>query len=142
MILRRIKQILYNYLGNAVKFTPLGGRVELRAQEVSGWLRVEVRDNGIGVAAKDIPKLFQPFSQVDSSLTRNYGGTGLGLALSKRLVELHGGEVWVESELGKGSCFGFSLPYTPADTLGEVCEEVPDSSPKEDQVTEVSELSN
>ena len=138
---RRVKQILYNYLGNAVKFTPLGGRVELRAQEVSGWLRVEVRDNGIGVAAENIPKLFQPFSQVDSSLTRNYGGTGLGLALSKRLVELHGGEVWVESKLGKGSCFGFSLPYTPADTLGEVCEEVPDSSPKE-RNTEISELSN
>ena len=134
---RRVKQILYNYLGNAVKFTPLGGRVELRAQEVSGWLRVEVVDNGVGVAAEDLPKLFQPFSQVDSSLTRNYGGTGLGLALSKRLVELHGGEVWVESELGQGSRFGFSLPYTPADTSGEV----PDSNLK-DKATEVSELPN
>ncbi len=108
----RVKQVLYNYLANAVKFTPLGGRVELRAQEVGGWLRVEVEDNGIGIAEDDLAKLFQPFSQVDSSLARNYGGTGLGLALSKRLVELHGGEVWVRSTPGEGSCFGFSLPNT------------------------------
>ena len=109
----RVKQVLYNLLGNAIKFTPLGGQVELRAQEVGGWLHIEVEDNGIGIAEENLNKLFQPFSQVDSSLARNYGGTGLGLALSKRLVELHGGEVWVKSTLGQGSCFGFSLP-TPA----------------------------
>ncbi len=106
----RVKQVLYNYLGNAIKFTPIGGEVTLHAREVDGALHVEVEDNGIGVAAEDLPKLFQPFSQVDSSLARNYGGTGLGLALSKRLVELHGGEVWVRSTPGEGSCFGFSLP--------------------------------
>ena len=106
----RVKQVLYNYLGNAIKFTPIGGEVILCANEVGGALHVEVADNGIGIAAADLPKLFQPFSQVDSSLSRNYGGTGLGLALSKRLVELHGGEVWVRSEPGEGSCFGFSLP--------------------------------
>lgn len=116
----RVKQVLYNYLGNAVKFTPLGGHVELRAQEVGGWLRVEVEDNGIGISQENLPKLFQPFSQVDSSLARNYGGTGLGLALSKRLVELHGGEVWVRSTPGEGSCFGFSLPSTAFDLGCEV----------------------
>ena len=112
----RVKQVLYNYLGNAIKFTPIGGEVTLRAREVDGALHVEVEDNGIGVAAEDLPKLFQPFSQVDSSLARNYGGTGLGLALSKRLVELHGGEVWVRSTPGEGSCFGFSLPSTALDS--------------------------
>ncbi len=110
----RVKQVLYNLLGNAIKFTPLGGHVELRAREVGDALCVEVEDNGIGIAEESLDKLFQPFSQVDSSLARNYGGTGLGLALSKRLVELHGGEVWVKSTPGQGSCFGFSLPLTPS----------------------------
>ena len=133
----RVKQVLYNYLGNAVKFTPLGGRVDLRAHEVGGWLRVEVEDNGVGIADDDLGKLFQPFSQVDSSLSRNYGGTGLGLALSKRLVELHGGEVWVRSAPDEGSCFGFSLPSTTGEEeLGAAY--VEDAAPSVEDAREVA----
>jgi len=115
----RTLQVLSHYLGNAVKFTPLGGSVRLEVDADPTEVRVEVSDNGIGIAQEDLPKLFKPFSQVDSSSTRSFEGTGLGLALSKRLVELHGGRVWVQSTLGQGSRFGFSLPYASAVRRGE-----------------------
>lgn len=116
---RKIKQILYNLLSNAVKFSREGGRVYLKTgltkkvnkegKEVSAIV-ISVKDEGIGIAKENFPKLFKPFAQIDSSLTRHYEGTGLGLALVKRLVELHGGEITLTSQLQKGSCFSFWLP--------------------------------
>lgn len=107
---RKLKQILYNLLANAVKFTPQGGRVALCVEQDAREVRFLVEDTGIGIAEEDIAKLFQEFSQLDTSLSRKHEGTGLGLALVKRLVELHGGHVWVTSEVGVGSTFGVALP--------------------------------
>jgi len=110
----RIRQVLLNLLSNASKFTPDGGRVTVAAASVNGGaapaVRVAVTDTGIGIAADDQPKLFQEFSQLDASASRKYEGTGLGLALSRRLIELHGGTIGVDSQLGKGSTFWFTLP--------------------------------
>lgn len=106
----RFKQILYNLIGNAIKFTPNGGSVQVSAKSSVGMLRFEVKDTGIGIAKKDIRNLFQTFRQLDSSSRRQYEGTGLGLYLVKMLVELHGGHIWVESEFGIGSAFIFELP--------------------------------
>jgi signal transduction histidine kinase len=131
----RFKQILFNLLSNAVKFTAEEGKVTVAARRVHGsecrvqggtsphepstmnderiadWVEISVRDTGIGIKAEDIPKLFQEFTQVDAPLTKRYQGTGLGLALTKRFVELHGGRVWVESAgEGQGSTFRFTLP--------------------------------
>ncbi len=112
----RVRQVLLNLLSNAIKFTPDGGRVTVAARAVNGgdgegsYIRVAVTDTGIGIAAEDQPKLFQEFSQLDASAARKYEGTGLGLALSRRLIELHGGTIGVESQLGKGSTFWFTLP--------------------------------
>src|SRR5881296_1586470 len=106
----RLRQVLLNLLSNAIKFSTDGGRVTLSARlEDSGAVRVAVSDSGIGIAPADQRKLFQEFVQLDASESRRYEGTGLGLALSKRLVELHGGTIGVESELGKGSTFWFTL---------------------------------
>lgn len=106
---RRIKQVLINLLSNAVKFTPTGGEVQLNARlDGRGAMIVSVKDTGIGIAAEDIPKVLSPFGQVDSSLSREYEGTGLGLHLARTLMELHGGRLVIESELGKGtevSCY-------------------------------------
>jgi signal transduction histidine kinase/CheY-like chemotaxis protein len=110
---RRLKQILVNLLGNAVKFTPEGGEIGL---EVTGdapehKIHFTVWDTGIGIAQEEIGRLFQPFVQLDSSLSREHAGTGLGLSLVRRLAEAHGGSVSVESEVGKGSRFTVSLPW-------------------------------
>ena len=112
---RRLKQILVNLLSNAVKFTNKGGRVSLavNADPEAGVIRFVVEDTGIGMDAAGMARLFQPFVQLDSRLSRQHEGTGLGLALVHRLTELHGGGVTVASELGKGSCFTVALPYTP-----------------------------
>jgi CheY-like chemotaxis protein/anti-sigma regulatory factor (Ser/Thr protein kinase) len=107
---RRLKQMLVNLLSNAVKFTPAGGRVSLAARVADGRVSLAVSDTGIGIAAVDLPKLFQPFVQLDSSLARQHQGTGLGLVLVRRLAELHGGSVAVASEPGVGSTFTLSLP--------------------------------
>jgi len=108
----RVRQVLLNLLSNAIKFTPDGGKITVAAGPVNGGseVRVAVTDTGIGIAADDQPKLFQEFSQLDASASRQYEGTGLGLALSRRLIELHGGAIGVESEMGKGSTFWFTLP--------------------------------
>ncbi len=115
---RRLKQMLVNLLSNAVKFTPEGGAIGLTV-EGDGQQQVVhfiVWDNGIGIDTKDMPKLFQPFVQLDSRLARQYAGTGLGLSLVRRMAEMHGGRVSVESELGKGSRFTLTMPWsTPAD---------------------------
>jgi signal transduction histidine kinase len=106
---RRIKQVIFNLLSNAVKFTPAGGAVDLTTARVNGEVRIAVADTGPGVAPEDHERIFEEFRQTDAGLEQREG-TGLGLALSKRLVELHGGHIWIESELGKGSTFVFTLP--------------------------------
>lgn len=108
---RKFKQMVYNLLANAVKFTPDGGSVTLAARKTTdGQLEFSVSDTGIGIAAKDMPRLFEAFEQLDSSLARKYEGTGLGLSMVKRLAELHGGTVTARSELGQGSCFTVRIP--------------------------------
>ncbi len=106
----KIKQIFYNLLSNAVKFTPDGGKVTTNLEITPTTLQVEVIDTGIGIAEEDQMKLFASFTQIDTSKSRRFGGTGLGLALTQRLIELHGGEIRVTSEEGKGSTFSFSIP--------------------------------
>ncbi len=128
----RFKQILFNLLSNAVKFTPEGGRITITAR-VQGLgvrsqgaipsphppgplpcLEVSVTDTGIGIKAEDLARLFQPFTQLEPVYAKRFQGTGLGLALTKQLVELHGGEIWAESEgEGRGSTFTVRLPLTP-----------------------------
>ncbi|WP_330204590.1 response regulator [Cyanobacterium sp. DS4] len=129
---RRIRQALINLLNNAVKFTPEGGKITLQVSEyqereqdispnfsdnvknnpniIKTFIHIAVIDTGIGIAPENTEKLFKPFIQIDSALNRKYTGTGLGLSLVKQIVELHGGNVGVSSELGKGSCFYFDLP--------------------------------
>jgi len=144
---RKVKQVLFNLLSNAVKFTPDGGRISLKAKwlrkENGHWmdeagtvlplsgpgdlrdgnedvLRISVEDTGIGIKKEDMSRLFQPFEQVDSSMSRRYQGTGLGLSLTRRLLELHGGTIWVESEgEGRGSTFHFLLPVRDMATLNQ-----------------------
>ncbi len=107
----KLKQVLYNYLSNALKFTSASGRVAVRARaEDSTRIRLEVEDSGIGIRAEHIPSLFTEFHQLDSGLSKLYQGTGLGLALTKRIVEAQGGEVGVNSVLGEGSVFFAILP--------------------------------
>lgn len=109
----RLKQVLYNYLSNAIAATPEGGRIDVRVRgEGDRSFRVEVRDNGVGIAASDLPRLFVEFQQLDAGRAR--GGSGLGLAVTKRLVEAQGGTVGVTSELGRGSTFWAVLPRTLA----------------------------
>lgn len=111
---RRLRQVLINLLNNAVKFTPAGGEVTLSAHGESvvapGYLRLSVQDTGIGIAEDQRDRLFQPFVQIDSALNRQYSGTGLGLALAKQVVDLHGGTLEVVSTVGVGSCFTIDLP--------------------------------
>jgi GAF domain-containing protein len=107
---RKVKQVIYNLLSNAVKFTPDGGRVDVSAAREDGHVRVVVRDTGIGIAPNDQERIFEEFSQVGRDPERSREGTGLGLTLSKRFVELHGGRISVESAPGKGSAFTFTLP--------------------------------
>jgi signal transduction histidine kinase len=129
---RKLKQIMFNLLSNAVKFTPDGGYVGVAArlvadvgaglvtaQEQKGqaqglplqdFIEIFVEDTGIGIKPADIQKLFKEFTQLESAYTKKHEGTGLGLALTRRLVELHGGKIWVESEYGKGSRFTFMIP--------------------------------
>jgi signal transduction histidine kinase len=107
----RLKQILFNYLSNAIKFTPEDGRIEVRVTpEESHRFRIEVEDTGIGIAPADLERLFAEFHQLDSGDGKKYGGTGLGLALTKRLVETQAGTVGVRSIVGKGSVFFATLP--------------------------------
>ena len=108
---RKFKQILLNLLTNAVKFTPDGGRVDVLARRSGDELEVAVRDTGIGIASQDQEAVFEEFRQVGRHYTNKQEGTGLGLTLTRRFVELHGGRLWLESTLGEGSTFTFTLPY-------------------------------
>jgi signal transduction histidine kinase len=106
---RRIRQVVFNLLSNAVKFTPAGGVVRLASARLDGEVRVSVSDTGPGIAREDHERIFEEFQQTAVGSSQREG-TGLGLALSKRLVELHGGRIWVESEPGRGSHFTFAVP--------------------------------
>jgi signal transduction histidine kinase len=119
---QRLRQIVFNLVSNALKFTPKGGTVTLSVsmqsnndQEGDPELLFKVEDNGPGISAELLAKLFEPFTQGDTSISRRTGGTGLGLAITKQLVELLGGRIWVDTELCRGSKFYFTLP-TPAAT--------------------------
>ncbi len=111
---RKLKQILLNLLSNAVKFTPDGGRIEVGARGGEREISISVHDTGIGIAAADQEAVFEEFRQVGRNYTSKQEGTGLGLALTRRFVELHGGTIHVESELGKGATFTFKLPRAPS----------------------------
>jgi signal transduction histidine kinase/CheY-like chemotaxis protein len=106
----RVAQVVTNLLSNALKFSPPAGRIIISAERWQGMVRVGVRDFGEGIAPQDHSKLFRKFSQIDSGPTRKVGGTGLGLVISKGIVEQHGGTIWVESTHGEGSTFYFTLP--------------------------------
>jgi PAS domain S-box-containing protein len=106
----KFKQIIYNLLSNAIKFTNNDGYVTIFVNKISDYVRIEVRDTGIGISKEDQKKLFTAFTQIDSSNSRMYDGTGLGLILVKNLVELHNGKIWIESEVDTGTSFIFELP--------------------------------
>ena len=108
---RKIKQILLNLLSNAVKFTPEGGRVHVAATIVDGAITIAVTDTGIGIAPEDQAAIFEEFRQVGRDDPRKQEGTGLGLTLAKKFVELHGGQIRVRSQLGHGSTFTLTLPF-------------------------------
>jgi signal transduction histidine kinase len=110
---RKIRQVLLNLLSNAVKFTPEGGRITVRAAPADGVVEISVSDTGIGIAPEDQEAVFQEFRQVGTDYARKREGTGLGLALARRFVDLHGGRIWVKSRLGEGSTFTFNLPVRP-----------------------------
>ena len=105
----RITQCLMNLAGNSLKFTR-AGKVEVSVAQKDGRLRFRVADTGIGIAPDKIASLFTEFKQTDATIASEYGGTGLGLSISKKFVEMHGGRIWVESELGRGSAFIFEIP--------------------------------
>jgi signal transduction histidine kinase len=107
---RKVRQVLLNLLSNAVKFTPDGGTITVQARRVGAEVEVSVRDSGIGIAAEDQARVFDEFQQVGRPSERSREGTGLGLTLAKRFIELHGGRIAVKSELGKGTTFTFVIP--------------------------------
>ncbi|RNI14671.1 PAS domain S-box protein [Methanohalophilus sp. RSK] len=106
----KIKQVLYNLLSNAIKFTPEKGKIAIDIDYGDKDITISVSDSGIGIPPEEQDKLFEPFRQIDSDSNRQYQGTGLGLALVRNIVEMHGGQIWVESEVGRGSTFKFTLP--------------------------------
>lgn len=114
----QISEVFDNLLSNALKFTPAGGSITVRAREEGEFVRVEVRDTGMGIPPDKLDKIFERFYQVDGTSRRRFGGTGLGLAIVKRIVELHGGKISVTSQLGQGSTFSFTLPKAPAAQVG------------------------
>ena len=105
---RRVEQIVSNLLSNAMKFTPQGGRIILRAKTIAGFVCIEVEDNGPGIAKEAQERLFKPYQRLEQS--RRVAGAGLGLAIAKQLVDAHGGSMSINSELGRGSIFSFTLP--------------------------------
>ncbi|HEU5188897.1 MAG TPA: GAF domain-containing protein [Methylomirabilota bacterium] len=109
---RKVKQVLLNLLSNAVKFTPEGGRIDVRATAVNGTVEISVTDTGVGIAPEDQEAVFEEFRQVGTDYARKHEGTGLGLALARKFVELHGGKIWVTSQVGHGSTFTFTIPVS------------------------------
>ena len=115
---RRLSQVLLNLVGNAIKFTD-AGEVAVKAAASNGTYTISVRDTGPGIAAEDQMKIFEEFQQADNSQTKAKGGTGLGLSIAKRIVEMHGGRLWVESSPGHGSTFSFTVPLRVGGTAGQ-----------------------
>ena len=107
----KIAIVLSNLVKNALTFTNEGGHVTIRGSLDSGFVKVVVEDDGVGIPAKDLPHIFERFYQVESHLTRKHGGMGLGLSVAKVMIEMHGGRIWAESMEGKGSTFTFLLPF-------------------------------
>lgn len=107
-----LRDVLRNLLDNAIQYTPAGGRVEVKASSDSSFVVVTVSDTGIGIPRSDQPRIFERFYRVDVARSREVGGTGLGLSIAKHVVEAHGGKIWVESDIGEGSRFHFSVPVT------------------------------
>lgn len=110
----RIRQVLLNLIGNAIKFTQQGS-VTVRVQRADNAVQFDIIDTGIGISAERLAQIFEPFTQADSSMSRRFGGTGLGTTISKQLVELMGGRIWASSEPGQGSCFSFLIPLADAE---------------------------
>jgi signal transduction histidine kinase len=110
----KLRQVLLNLLSNATKFTPNGSNLKIEAVREDNWCQVSVIDNGIGIREENQERIFEPFCQIENSLTKEKRGTGLGLTLVKQIIEKHGGRIWVESEYGKGSRFIFTLPLATA----------------------------
>ena len=108
----RISQVLRNLLENAVAHTTKGGAITVAAKQQDNWVEISVTDTGEGIPAEDLPNIFERFYRVDKSRTRTTGGSGLGLTIAKRLVEAHGGKIKAQSEVGKGSCFSFTIPVS------------------------------
>jgi two-component system phosphate regulon sensor histidine kinase PhoR len=106
----RLREVLQNLLENAVRYTPAGGRVHVRASARNGLVEIAVEDTGIGIPSTDRERIFERFYRVDAARSREVGGTGLGLSIARHLVEAHGGRIEVESEVGKGSIFRVLLP--------------------------------
>lgn len=107
----RLQQILFNLVGNAIKFTETG-EIKLKAEQVDDMIQISIYDTGIGIPGNKIEDIFKSFEQIDSSSTREYVGTGIGLSITRKLIDLHNGKIWVESELGKGSKFTFTIPVS------------------------------
>jgi signal transduction histidine kinase len=115
---RRLAQVLLNLVGNAIKFTDKG-EVAIRATAENGSFTVAVRDTGPGISPSDQGKIFEEFHQADNAATKRKGGTGLGLSIAKRIIGIHGGRIWVESDVGKGSTFAFTIPVKVERQVGE-----------------------
>lgn len=133
----RLRQVFINLLGNAVKFTEVGQvllSIEQQADLAEGNLRITVSDTGVGIPADKLDKVFDSFSQADASTTRRYGGTGLGLTISKRLVELMGGRMWIESEPGQGTSFIMEIPFLPSREQAKTVAHMPPTSLAERRV--------
>ncbi|WP_420629818.1 GAF domain-containing protein [Candidatus Leptofilum sp.] len=123
----RLRQIMWNIVGNAIKFTEKGG-ITISIQPRNNHLLCSVRDTGIGIKEEHVAVVFEQFRQIDGGLNRTAGGTGLGMPITKKLVELHGGEIWIESVYGQGSTFFFTVPYQPPETTPKSAEQVASSA--------------
>jgi len=115
---RRLTEVLQNLLDNAIQYTPAGGEIHVSAGRKNGEVIFTVADTGIGIPQADQPRIFERFYRVDVARSREVGGTGLGLSIAKHLVEVHGGRIWVESEVGRGSQFHFSVPVFDPERAG------------------------
>jgi signal transduction histidine kinase len=130
----RLHQVLFNLLDNAVRFTPAGGTVTVRARRNGDRCEVEVADTGPGIPPEHLPLLFERFYRVDQARARGAGGTGIGLAIARSIVEAHGGKIWARSEVGHGSVFGFDIPLATAETPAQPAPPAQPATPRPDRI--------